>query len=63
MTTKKERAYALARMSKAELVKTIVALDSRQTKLLNEIAALKQVDVPTPEACKAIGMRFPWEQT
>lgn len=37
MTTKKERAEALARMTKAELVKTIKALDARVTKLLNAL--------------------------
>jgi hypothetical protein len=42
MTTKKERAEALARMTKAELVKTILALDKRQTQLLNELAFEKE---------------------
>ena len=34
------RAKALAAMTKAELIKTIRQLDTRQTKLLNEIATL-----------------------
>ena len=38
MTTKKERAEALARMTKAELIKTVKTLDARQVKLLNRIA-------------------------
>lgn len=62
MTTKKERAYALQRMSKAELVKTIVALDSRQTKLLNEIAALKAEDLRAKFGDVDPGRLFPWEQ-
>lgn len=37
------RAKALAAMTKAELVKTIKALDRRQTQLLNEIDRLKRV--------------------
>jgi len=40
MTTKKERREALERMTKAELVKTVVTLDARQVKLLNEVARL-----------------------
>ncbi len=45
MTTKKERAEALARMTKAELVKTIHALDKKQTQLLNELAKAKGAPV------------------
>lgn len=40
MPSKKERREALERMTKAELVRTVTALDARQTKLLNEIASL-----------------------
>lgn len=36
MTTKKERAAALAAMTKAELVRTVVKLDARTTSLLND---------------------------
>lgn len=38
MTTKKERAAALAAMTKAELVRTVVKLDARTTSLLNDSA-------------------------
>jgi hypothetical protein len=38
-----ERAEALARMTKAELVRTVHALDKRITPLLNRIASLEQV--------------------
>lgn len=43
------RAKALAGMNKAELIKTIKQLDTRQTKLLNEIAQLR-ADQPLPAA-------------
>lgn len=43
MTPKQKRAEALARMTKAELVKTVVALDARQTKLLNELQHTKDL--------------------
>lgn len=65
-------------MTKAELVKTVVALDSRQTKLLNEIASLtqqrddfQQAMVEGAEVQKAVHERhrqedsagkMPWEQ-
>lgn len=49
MTTKKERAEALARMTKAELIKTVKTLDARQVKLLNQIAKLNAAHSVNPE--------------
>ncbi len=71
MTTKRERREALARMTKAELVKTVLTLDARQTKLLNEIAGLRSQLVTatdtsgaeTMRGARDIGMVFPWEQS
>lgn len=74
MTTKKERAEALARMTKAELVKTVMTLDGRLVKLLNRIAALEKdnellttypvgsvkLDVKRANARASVG-RMPWE--
>lgn len=54
MTTKKDRAEALARMTKAELIKTVKTLDARQVKLLNEIAGLRMANQTLADA--AIGI-------
>lgn len=54
MTTKKERAAALAAMTKAELLKTIKALDAKQTKLLNRIAQLEGVQASAVALSEAI---------
>jgi len=40
-SAKAERAEALARMTKAELVRTVLTLDARQVKLLNDNARLQ----------------------
>lgn len=40
-STKAARREALERMTKGELVKTVLSLDARQTKLLNEVANAK----------------------
>lgn len=66
MTTKKERAEALARMTKAELIKTVKTLDARQVKLLNRIAALESKYDPVELQTGVVasggqGQRFPWE--
>ncbi len=63
MTTKKERAEALARMTKAELVKTIHALDKRQTQLLNRVAELEadhMPERPANEPHRTEVPAFPW---
>lgn len=60
MTTKKERAEALARMTKSELIKTVKTLDARQVRLLNRIAVLEQR--PTySEVYSGKSQRMPWE--
>lgn len=42
-STKAARREALERMTKGELVKTVLSLDARQTKLLNEVANAKDM--------------------
>lgn len=47
------RNEALARMGKAELLKTVKTLDARVTKLLNRIAVLERGPVDTERAIAA----------
>ena len=52
--TKKPEPFRFGSMTKAELIRTIKALDKRQTKLLNRIAELEARNFERFE-------RFPWE--
>lgn len=54
MTTKKDTKPNWSSFSKAELIRTIKALDRRQTKLLNELAALKT----TPDVQAAVNAAY-----
>lgn len=57
------RAKALAGMTKAELIKTVKALDRKQTQLLNQLAKANeptQYEVDTHPGPRTVVPAFPW---
>jgi DNA repair exonuclease SbcCD ATPase subunit len=65
---KKPEPFRFGSMTKAELIRTVKALDKRQTKLLNRIAELERAGEERCPGCgnpirgSHICTAFPWEQ-